>query len=132
MIASDEAVFIADLVAQGCEWYLAHGRLFLCRKSGEEWENVMAYKIINYPKRKVPEGCSPSAISTKVWIEPNEWEPHNLPPNLSAEEGLKIFDVVASASRFQGRDNKEELWAELVKRCSGKTHRQVMENGDSL
>jgi hypothetical protein len=127
MTASDNAVFIIDLVEQGCEWHLAHGHLFLCRKNGEEWENVLAYKIIHYPKREVPEGGSPTAISTKIWIEPSEWTARNLSPNLTAEEGLKIFNVVAAASRFQGHDNKEELWAELAKRCSGKTHKQILE-----
>lgn len=40
-IASDNAIFFADHVADGCGWHIVAGRMFLCRRNGSIWENAL-------------------------------------------------------------------------------------------
>jgi hypothetical protein len=126
---SDNAVFFADLVEQGCGWHLAKGRLFLCRRKDDlTWENTLIYQMTNFPEREVPEGEASSSVTTRLWVEPEQWESHDLPPNVPQEQGSQIFGVMASATRFHGRneEEKDKLWQMLLERCRGKTYRQVM------
>lgn len=131
-VASDKAVFFADLLEQGCGWHLAKGRLFLCRRKGPKWENTLIYQMTNFPEREVPEGEAGSSVTTRLWIEPEQWEPLDLSPNTPKDKGSQMFGVMASATRFHGRsdEEKDRLWQMLVDRCRGKTHRQVMEENN--
>jgi hypothetical protein len=90
--------------------------------------------MTNFPEREVPEGEPGSAVTTRLWIEPEQWEPLNLAPNTPQEQGSQMFGIMASATRFHGRseEDKDRLWAMLLERCKGKTHRQVMEEEGEL
>mgnify|MGYP006987967756 CR=1 FL=1 len=128
-VATDNAVFFADLVEQGCGWHLSKGRLFLCRRKPDlKWENTLIFHMTNFPEREVPDGEPCSAVTTRLWVEPEQWQSLDLPPNVPQEQGSQMFGVMASATRFPDRsdEEKDKLWQMLVERCRGKTYSQVI------
>ena len=130
---SEQAVFFADLLEQGCEWHQTPGRLYLCRKKGSQWENALIYRMINFPKQEVADDVHAS-LTTLLWIEPDIWRPLNLEPNEEdSEETTRCFGYFAQM-RFHptwDEDNERvaEEWRKLVQRCKGKTYKQALEGG---
>lgn len=132
-LASDDAVFFADLLEQGCAWHLAPGKQYLCRRNGPNWENALTYQMTNFPEQEVVDGISSSA-ATKLWVEPIDWHPLDLAPNQSLAEGSLMFGIMVSSTRFPPADSEvlKEQWQRFLERCSGKTHRQVFEEDDTI
>lgn len=123
MLASDEAVFFADMIDNG--WHLSSGRLFLCRRNGATWENALVNHVTNFPKSEVLDESEVGSISTILWVEPDDWLPLNLAPNQSPSDGLKLAKVMLASTRFRGQPDGLDLVDKMLRFCSGKTHREV-------
>ncbi len=128
-IASDNAIFFGDWLEKGCGWHSQPGRLLLCRKTPNgQWENALIYQMTNFPQAEITDDIHAS-LGIRIWIEPENWQPLNLPPN--NERGEQIFSIFLTSIK-SGIDiedphhlEKEDKWyQDLKQRCRGKTNRQ--------
>lgn len=129
MAASDDAIFFGDHVADGCSWRIVDGKSYLCRRNGRIWENALITKTTRTP----PDPDDPDGYNgftdTILWVEPDAWKPLNLAPDTSPKEGMKLASVMLMSNRFGlSTPNVDQLWEDLIARCSRKSHREVLED----
>lgn len=117
---SEDAVFCLDLVEEGYPLHSQHGRIFLCRPNGDSWDNAIVTNMVRFPDREVT-GDEVGSMYSKVWVEPDDWQPLNLEPNIPPDES---YDIVHGVLQ-RGRQMSDGDMKKLVEACSGKRYSEA-------
>jgi hypothetical protein len=134
MPASDQAKFFADYAKN--PWHLSdtNSHFYLCRRTSVGvWENALLHQITCFPPHEItdPEG-EVAVSSNRLWIEPEDWQPHDFAPTHSPQEGVALFKLYLLKTMYRNIPDPYPKLQNLIQLATGRTHNQFLQLLDQI